>query len=209
MRTLSKIQDMNDIGRPNHECLFHAASTQMGYFTAVQARGCGFNPDLLIWHVKRGRYSRIRRGLYRLRDYPSSPREEIMAAWLSLRTDAVVSHESALELFDLGTIIPRSVHLTVPRTRRYAPRLPGVTIHTTVHPIGPAEHTVRDGIVVTTSARAIVDAALAGIGPEQVELAVTQALNRALTTKEELEGQARDKGARVQRLIAGAVAHNE
>jgi hypothetical protein len=35
----------------------------------------------------------VRRGLYQLRDYPSSPREQVMAAWLSAdKEQAVVSH---------------------------------------------------------------------------------------------------------------------
>lgn len=209
MRNLSKIQGMNDRPGPDHACLFDVASTQMGYFTSAQAQECGFNWDLLTWHVKRGRYSRVRRGLYRLRDYPSSPHEEIMAAWLTLSPEAVVSHESALELFDLGTIIPNSVHLTVPRRRRYAPRIPGITVHTTTRTITPRDRTEREGIPVTTPARTIVDVAATNVGPEQVELAVTQALDRALTTREDLEAQAREREARVHRLIAGSLALRE
>jgi hypothetical protein len=30
----------------------------------------------------------IARGLYRLRDYPSTPREEVLAAWLGLSPNA-------------------------------------------------------------------------------------------------------------------------
>jgi predicted transcriptional regulator of viral defense system len=200
---------MNDRSRPDHSCLFDVASTQMGYFTTAQARGCGFTWDLLTWHVKKGRYSRIRRGLYRLRDYPSSPHEDAMAAWLSLGPDAVVTHESALELLGLGTAIPDSVHVTVPRSRRYAPRLPGVTIHTTVRPITPRDRTEREGIPITSPARTIVDVAAANIGPEQVEMAVMQALERALTTREELETQARASDTRVQKLIARALQQGE
>src|SRR5947209_8651564 len=111
METLRKMQYMHDNQRPDHTCIFAVASTQMGYFTALQARECGFRRDLLTRHAHSGRFIRIRRGLYRLRDYPSSPREEIMAAWLSLGPDAIVSHDSALELLELGTIIPSSIHL--------------------------------------------------------------------------------------------------
>lgn len=199
----------HDASGPGHQCLFGVASMQMGYFTTPQARACGFSWALLSWHVKRGRFIRVRHGLYRLRDYPSSPHEDAMSAWLSLGPDAVVSHESALELLDLGTVIPDSIHLTIPRSRRYAPRLPGITVHTTVRPIRASERTVREGIPITSPARTIVDVAATNIGPEQVEMAVTQALDRALTTREELEAQARDKDARVHKLIARALAQNE
>ncbi len=49
----------------------------------------------------------MRRGLYRLRHFPSSPHEHIVATWLSLhQTPAGVSHESALELYNLSDVIP-------------------------------------------------------------------------------------------------------
>ena len=58
-------------------------------------------------------------GVYRFRDYPPSPREEVAAAWLAVGQDvAVVSHESALDLWDLSDVIPGAVHLTVPRAQR-------------------------------------------------------------------------------------------
>lgn len=206
MRTLCKIQHMHDVSRPDHQCLFAVASTQMGYFTAAQARECGFRRDLLTRHVQSGRYIRIRHGLYRLRDYPTSPHEDVMAAWLSLGAEAVVSHESALDLFDLGTVIPTSIHLTVPRRRRYTSRPPGTTVHTTTRPLDPPERTEREGIAVTIPARAIVDVAAAHMGPEQVKMAVTQALDRALTTPDELEAEARGRTKRVRQLIDRALA---
>src|SRR5687768_11843117 len=100
---------------PDHSCLFDVASEQHGYFTVQQAHGCGFGWRALLHHRKRGRFIHIRRGLYRLRDYPSSPREEVAAVWLAVGKDtAVVSHESALDLLDLSDVIPNSVHITVP-----------------------------------------------------------------------------------------------
>ena len=42
-----------------------------------------------------------------------------MAAWLAVgKQNAVVSHESALDLLDLSDVSPDRVHLTVPRSRR-------------------------------------------------------------------------------------------
>jgi predicted transcriptional regulator of viral defense system len=200
---------MHDAVHPDHRCIFEVASTQMGYFTTPQAFTCGFRRYLLTRHVRSGRFIRIRQGLYRLRDYPSSPHEDAMAAWLSLGADTVVSHESALELLGLGTVIPGSIHLTIPRSRRYAPRLPGITVHTTTHPPTPRDRTEREGIPVTSPARTIVDVAATNIGPEQVEMAVAQALDRALTTQEELEAQTRDRDTRVRDLIARALAQHE
>lgn len=193
--------------RPDRTCLFYVASGQAGYFTAEQARGCGFSRALLSHHAKSGRFIHVRHGLYRLREYPSSPREHVLAAWLAVGRDiAAVSHESALDLLDLSDIIPDAVHLSVPRSRRNLPSIPGVKIHTTDRPIGPGERQVRDGIVITSAARSILDAAEKGTDPEQIELAVAQAIERGLATDEELRRAASGRSRRVADLIVAALS---
>jgi predicted transcriptional regulator of viral defense system len=193
-------------GRPDHDTLFQIASGQGGYFTAAQARDCGFSWALLAYHSKRGRFLRIQQGLYRLRDYPSSPREEVMAAWLAAGSDvAVVSHESALDLHGLSDVIPEVVHLTVPRSKRYRPASPGVAVHTSTRSPGAKDISVVDGIRVTTPARSIIDAAEAGTAPEQIIAAAHQALERGMTTENQLLGAARQNGARVAQLIEHAI----
>jgi predicted transcriptional regulator of viral defense system len=199
---------MGDVsaGRPDHGCLFGVASGQRGYFTAAQARACGFAWDLLTHHTRAGRFLRLRRGLYRLRDYPSSPREEVMAAWLAVGKErAVVSHDSALDLLGLGDAIPDAVHLTVARATRHLPHLDGVTIHTTTRPLPPGDVIVRDGVRLTGATRAILDAAERGTGPEQIELAIAQALDRGLTTRPLLQRAAAGRGRRVARLVEDAL----
>ncbi len=192
--------------RPDHGCIFDVASEQHGYFTVEQAHGCGFGWRTLLYHVKRGRFLHMRRRLYRLRDYPSSPHEEVAVAWLAVGKDAAVSHESALDLLDLSDVIPNTVHLTVPRTRRGLNPPPSVTVHTVICPLATDEVTTVGGIRVTTAARSIVDAAETGTGPEQIELAVAQALERGLATPEELQEHASTRGNRVARLIAQSIA---
>ncbi len=192
--------------RPDRLCLFHVASEQAGYFTAEQARGCGYSRALLSHHARSGRFSRVRHGLYRLREYPSSPREHVVAAWLAVGKDlAVVSHESALDLLGLSDIIPDAVHLTVPRSRRSLPSMWGVTIHTTERPIGTDERWEREGIVITSPTRSILDAAEKGADPEQIELAVAQAVERRLATAPELRRAASNRSRRVAELIEGAL----
>ncbi|MGH2533366.1 MAG: type IV toxin-antitoxin system AbiEi family antitoxin domain-containing protein [Thermomicrobiales bacterium] len=194
------------IYRPDHTCLFAAASEQHGYFTAAQARACGFTRFLLAKHAETGRFIRIRRGLYRLRDYPSSPREEVVAAWLAVGKDvAVVSHESALDLLELSNVIPNRIHLTVPRSKRHLPDLPGVAIHTTTRPLNPLDVAVRDGIRLTSPTRTILDAAEAGTAPNQIEMAIRQAVEQGLATRRQLEQGARERSKRVNQLVVGAL----
>jgi predicted transcriptional regulator of viral defense system len=192
--------------KPDRLCLFHVVSGQAGYFTAAQARGCGFSRALLSYHARSGRFIRVGHGLYRLREYPSSPREHVLAAWLAVGKDAaIVSHESALDLLDLSDIIPDAVHLTVPRSRRSLPSSWGVRIHTTERPIPPGERWEREGVAITSPTRSILDAAERGAGPEQIELAVVQAVERGLASAEELRRAASDRSRRVAELIVGAL----
>jgi predicted transcriptional regulator of viral defense system len=133
-------------------------------------------------------------------------REEVVAAWLAVGKDvAVISHESALELHDLSDVIPYQVHLTVPRSIRNHPKLAGVKIHTTMRGLGSKEIVQREGMSVTSETRSIVDAAETGTGPEQIEMAVYQALRRGVTTGEELSAATRGRSKRTQQLIERAV----
>lgn len=192
--------------RPNHIQLFEIASEQRGYFTATQARTCGFNWDVLTYHTRTGRFVRVRRGLYRLRDYPSSRHEEVVTAWLAVGKDvAVVSHESALDLLGLGDVIPDAVHLTVPRSRRNLPFLPGAKIHTSLRPLRQDDRIIREGVPLTSANRAILDAAEAGTAPEQIEMAVAQAIQRGMATEQQLRQDAARRGRRTSKLIDSAL----
>lgn len=69
---------MNDTTtNPDHAKLFGIASEQAGYFTTAQAHDAGFSSPLIRHHVRTGRFVHVARGLYRLRDYPSTQREEV------------------------------------------------------------------------------------------------------------------------------------
>ncbi|MHB8510377.1 MAG: type IV toxin-antitoxin system AbiEi family antitoxin domain-containing protein [Candidatus Dormibacteria bacterium] len=181
------------------------ASTQAGYFTAVQARGCGYSHALLAHHAATGRFIRAHRGLYRLRRYPSSSREEVVAAWLAMGEGAVVSQESALELLRLSDVIPDAIHLTVPRGRRSHRGLVGTRAHTTTSMPGLDQVTVRDGMPVTSPARTILDVAQVGGAPDQVATAIRQAIQRGLVTPEQLLAGAAVHSSRVERLVRNAL----
>ena len=198
----------NDAARPDHERLFQLASEQAGYFTTAQARRCGFSHALVGHHARAGgRVLRVRRGLYRFRPDPSSPREDVFAAWLSVdggAGEAAVSHDSALELLGLSDVVPDAVHVTIPRSQRYRPAPPGVRVHTTTRTLAPGDVVIRDGIRVTAVERSIVDAAQLGTAPEQVIAAATQAVDRGMATAGQLLAAARERGGRVERLVRQA-----
>lgn len=193
---------MSDNQAPDAVALNQVSYGQDGYFTSRQAREAGFSSQLLAHHVRSGRYEHVRRGLYRLRGYPGSSHEEVRAKWLAVGAErAVVSHESALDLHGLSDVIPNTVHLLVDRDDRGIRRLQGVTLHTTTKALESSEVVSREGIRVTDSVRSILDAAGAGTAPEQIVMAVRQALHEGLTTRRSLFARADERGGRVADLI--------
>lgn len=176
---------MHDV---DHDQLYGTAESQSGYFTAGQALEAGMDRSTLSHHARPGgRYERVSRGVYRLRHFPTSPLEHVVAAWLPLRpAGGVVSHESALELYDLADVIPDTVHISVPRSQRGQRPRAGVRLHTLTRPLAGEEIREISGVTATSPERTIVDCIDGGTQPEQVELAIRQALRRGLTTTRRL-----------------------
>lgn len=186
------------------------ASGQHGHFTTAQAHECGYQDSLLSYHTQTGKFVRVHRGVYRLRDYPSSQYEEIVAAWLAIGKEiAVISHESALDLLGLSNVIADKIHFTVSRAQRHVVDLPLVKVHTTTRPIIRSELTIRHGIRLTSATRSIVDAAEWGTDPYQIVLAVQDALQNLLSTPTYLEMAASVRSKRVRDLIHYGVIQAE
>lgn len=180
---------MHDGIAPDIRGLEAEAYPQSGYFTVQQAREHGVSSQLLNHHVRRGRFESVRRGLYRLRGFPSSEHDEMREKWMAVGPEkAVLSHESALALLELSDNIPDAVHLLVPRRHRGLRRPPGAVIHT--HSDNETINTVwRDGLPLTAPARTLVDV-VNDLQPEQAAMAVEQALQRGLLTTSQLQQEA-------------------
>jgi predicted transcriptional regulator of viral defense system len=189
--------------------LFELAATQGGYFTAAQAREIGYDPRTLWHHAKTGQLERVSRGFYRLAVFPADSHEDVIAAWVKTGPDrAVVSHETALALYDLAPIRQRSIHITVQREHRPykgQARLPGVQVHTISRPFDPGDVVQRFGVKVTSAARSIADAAEAGTDPSVIHEVIGSALRQGLLTEGDLREIAHDRPKRVRDLVERAV----
>ncbi len=185
------------MGTPDKTKLYRIAERQAGYFTARQACMAGFSYQALRYSVQAGRFRRIKRGIYRLVEFPEMPLADLFVAWLDAGERAVISHDSALTLYGLSDLLPGAIHLTVPRTA--SRRRQGVRLHT--KRISPDEITQRDGLPVTTVTRTLADVILDGLSEELVEQAVQEALARGLITKTALLEDALRRGGRVVRVI--------
>ena len=126
-------------------------------------------------------------GVYRLTHFPRSRHEDLFIAWLETGPNSVISHESALALYDLSDALSAAIHLTVPRSA--SRRRHGLRLHTSQ--ISQEEITNVEGLPATTVARTIVDVAREGLADELVEQAVREAVARGLVQPDDLRLAAR------------------
>lgn len=182
---------------PDYDRLYETAESQAGYFTASQAREHGFSWERLSENVKRGRFLRLFRGVYRLAHFPSSAHEDLFVAWLRTGPNSVISHESALTLYNLSDVLPGEIHVIIPRTA--SRRRSGLRLHT--NQLKPEEITTREGLPVTTPARTIADVAIGGLARELVVQSIRESVDRGLTSREKLLAQADYQSGRAKRII--------
>lgn len=173
-------------GKPEWDRLYETAGAQDGYFTTQQAADAGYSSQLLLKHIRAGRVTRTRRGVYRLVHFPSGEHEELTVAWLWTERAGVFSHQTALSLHGLSDVLPAQIHMTLPTTWRHRRlRVPqGVVLH---HGEVPSGDRVWFGPVpVTSPRRTLDDCANEHISPEQLRHAARQALRRGLVVKDDL-----------------------
>jgi predicted transcriptional regulator of viral defense system len=177
-------------GQDRADSLFEVADRQAGYFTAGQAREAGYDYRLQHYHRERSNWIPAGHGLYRLRLYPETEDGELvrLSLWSrdrSGKSQAVVSHETALGLYELTDLMPDLIHLSVPKSFRKRPPK-GVVLHKVRLEDGDVED--RRGYRVTTPLRTILDIARSPeVSPEHLEAAVAEALERGLVRRKRLQ----------------------
>jgi predicted transcriptional regulator of viral defense system len=186
---------------PDHDALYRLAEAQAGYFTTQQAEALGFTRALLVHHVRSGQFQRIKHGVYRLARFPEMPHADLMVAHLDVGPQSVISHESALALYDLSDVLPGAVHLTIPRTS--SRRHPGLHLHT--RRLIRADITQRAGLPVTTVPRTIADLIAGGRSEQQIRQAIQEALQRGLVTRQTLIKDTARRSGRVANIVRHAL----
>ena len=173
----------------NARALYQTAAAQGGYFTAAQASQAGYAYSQQHFHISRGNWLKVDRGLFRLRDFPPGEREDLIrwSLWSRDQADApqaVVSHDTALTVHELSDVMPARIHLTVPKGfRKRVP--PNCVLHTAS--LSSDEVESRTGYRVTTPLRTLLDAADSPLSQEHLNRAVRDALERGLVRRYRLE----------------------
>jgi predicted transcriptional regulator of viral defense system len=193
------VQDRTDLRRR----LLAIAARQSGYFTAAQALDAGYSYPAQGYHAKRGNWLRVDRGIYRLPEWPTGPRDDLVRWSLWSRGRAVVSHETALSVHEMGDVDPARVHLTAPPNFRQ--KNPGVVIHRA--DLAPRDVQEHEGFRVTTPLRSLLDVAAGELDLDQLGQAIAEALARGMTTRRALLDRADEFGAnaalRIERALQG------
>lgn len=180
------------------------AADQHGLVTSAGAAAVGVQPVLLVQMARRGVLDKVARGIYRVPELAGDPLAQYQEALLLL-PGAVLSHETALDLYDLCDVNPRQIHVTVEAGTRIRKVLPGwLAVHR--GPLEPEDVTGHDGLAIVTPARSIVDGSTSALGDRFVDQAIETAGERNLLTTREEQGvelaRTTERARRLQRAFA-------
>jgi predicted transcriptional regulator of viral defense system len=157
------------------------AREQHGFVRTADLREIGISPKRLNEYAKRGHADHLGYGIYRMHLIPPGEWDEFVQATIWPDGRGVLSHETALDLYELCDVSPNHIDLTVPkayRTHREVPRT--YRLHQRDLPV--EEVTYLEGAPIVTPARAIADGLDIGLRPSLVEQAIDTAQRQALIT---------------------------
>jgi hypothetical protein len=158
------------------------AEMQHSVISAEQMEDCGASSTWISRQVRKGIIERLAPSVYRFGGGCWTFESRALAAALSARGPALVSHRSAAYLHGFERIaVPGIVDLTVPRHRRPRPRSRTIVHESLAFDL--AEPTMRAGIPVTGVARTILDCAPAFDKPIRL---LDDALRQRIVTWDEL-----------------------
>ncbi len=153
-----------DFHKPDFEALYEIALKQEGYFTAQQAKACGYSRQLHGYYASTGEWIRKVRGIFRLKYFPPrlAHHEGLYIAQLwtqnrNLENEGVFGYGTALYLHNLGTYMPaKRYDMIVPKDFRRNSEHP-VSMRLFKRSLEPYTIEVSHGLKVTTPFWTIID----------------------------------------------------
>jgi predicted transcriptional regulator of viral defense system len=172
------------------DALRDLAAEHEGLFTAREAEEAGVAHVLVVQLAHRGRLDRIAQGLYRFPNWPTTRLQQYHEAvlWPRAHRDleyALISHDSALELYTLTQLNPGVIHVTLPpKTRISRERPTWLRLH--FADVAEKDRAWEQGIPIVSVPRAIEDVAPTH-GADVTHRAVSEARERHLLREDELQ----------------------
>src|SRR3954453_10563947 len=160
------------------------ATRQHGVVSHPQLLGLGFGLRWIERRLEEGRFEAIHRNVYAVGHNRVPQRGRWWAALLAYGPEAVLSHQSAAELWGLRRPRRGAIHVTAGGGRQGLQRREGVWIHRCK--LRPGESTTHEEIPVTTVARTLFDFAEAA-SYEELKKTAEAADRRNLLRLRELE----------------------
>ena len=188
--------------------LYEIAQSQQGFFTTKQVTRAGFAEKAHAYHVRVGNWIREHRGVYRLADFPTAERPDLMLWYLWSRNrqevpEGTYSHDTALSLHELSDIMPSKLHMTVPKHFRRNSRIPEVLI---LHRADLNESDIEQmqGVRVTRPLRTVLDLLQTGhVDRNLIQQAIDEAMRRGLITGKQIDSLPHDRLRDSFRELAG------
>jgi predicted transcriptional regulator of viral defense system len=172
--------------------LAEVANERFGFVTPDDARELGVNPMNLVRMAERRQIERRGTGLYRFPLTPPSQLDAYMEATLWPRGEhGVLSHETALELYELSDVHPAKIHITVPRGYRVRRKVPP-TYHFHHEDLDPDQVSLHEGIAVVTPEHSIRQAHEAHLGAALIGQAIDQGEQSGRLTARQAGGLRRE-----------------
>lgn len=176
--------------RQLYSALVDLASTQGGHLLAAQAAEAGVDRFRLGRLERQGVLSRDGRGLYRLSAYPASEDDELWSAllWTGVRGGAPIatlSDETALSLYEVSTVDPARIDLTVSKGTRLRRTQVPANYRVRFRDYAVADVTRVRGLRATTLMRTLLDLILDRRGSQFVDEALERAPSQGLLTSRE------------------------
>jgi predicted transcriptional regulator of viral defense system len=185
----------------NFKTLYEAAEDNYGFLTVEDARQAGIRPQRLAEMARRGSLRREGLGLYRLDPFPPHELDEYRKATLwPYGIEGVLSHETALDLYELSDVNPAKIHVTLPKQYRLRRRQTPPAYRFHHEEIVAGEITRHEGLPIVTPAKAIRQCDAAHLRRDLLRQALEDAKQRGLISRDayqELMGELKFDAATV------------
>jgi predicted transcriptional regulator of viral defense system len=167
------------------ERLWEVALDQYGYVTSRDARALGIALVELVKLAARDQLERVGHGIYRFPQLPVEQLGTYMLAALWVGGCGVLSHDTALEIYELCDVNPAKVYLTTPN--RKPRKRGGETYLVFREALGPQDVTRYEGLPIVTPVTAIRQAIENGLSSRLAADAIRNARSRGLIDVESAE----------------------
>ncbi len=163
--------------------LSELATLQLGVLSRAQVLASGLTDEVITARISRGSWQRLFPGVYAVFSGEVSREAALWAAVLYAGRGAMLSHQTAAELWKLTDEPSSLIHVTIPADRRVT-KQPGLVLHLSARAklaVHPSRNPPRSQVEET-----VID--LCGIA-DDLDTAVgwlTRAIGRRLTTRDKL-----------------------